>query len=111
MVEKRNARERRRVHAVNTAFVRLRKTIPFENKAGNIKGLATTWITRDIMFQMAIFYILIIIPQRGKRISKVRVLQKAIDYICSMRDTIKAIDEGGATTIGHHQDDTRLYHY
>ena len=54
---------------------------------------------------------IIIIRQRGKRISKVRVLQKAIDYICSMRDTIKAIDEGGATTIGHHQDDTRLYHF
>ena len=34
VVEKRNARERRRVHAVNLAFVRLRKTIPLENKAG-----------------------------------------------------------------------------
>lgn len=32
IVAKRNARERRRVHAVNQAFVRLRNTIPFENK-------------------------------------------------------------------------------
>jgi hypothetical protein len=32
LVAKRNARERNRVHAVNLAFVRLRKAIPFENK-------------------------------------------------------------------------------
>ena len=32
VVAKRNARERRRVHAVNQAFIRLRKAIPFENK-------------------------------------------------------------------------------
>ena len=31
VVEKRNARERRRVHAVNLAYVKLRKAIPFEN--------------------------------------------------------------------------------
>lgn len=36
VVEKRNARERRRVHAVNLAFARLGKTIPFENKACGI---------------------------------------------------------------------------
>lgn len=30
-VAKRNARERRRVHAVNMAFVRLRKMIPIQN--------------------------------------------------------------------------------
>lgn len=30
-VAKRNARERRRVQAVNSAFVRLRKVVPFEN--------------------------------------------------------------------------------
>lgn len=30
-VARRNARERRRVHAVNMAFVRLRKMIPIEN--------------------------------------------------------------------------------
>lgn len=32
VVAKRNARERRRVHAVNQAFMRLRRAIPFENK-------------------------------------------------------------------------------
>jgi hypothetical protein len=39
VVAKRNARERRRVHAVNQAFVRLRKAIPFDNKvkASNIR--------------------------------------------------------------------------
>lgn len=30
-VAKRNARERRRVHAVNMAFVRLRKMVPIQN--------------------------------------------------------------------------------
>ena len=32
LVQRRNARERRRVQAVNTAFVRLRRHIPHENK-------------------------------------------------------------------------------
>lgn len=31
VVAKRNARERRRVQAVNNAFVRLRKAVPIEN--------------------------------------------------------------------------------
>ena len=31
--------------------------------------------------------------QRGKRISKVRVLQRAIDYICNMHDMISEHDE------------------
>lgn len=61
IVAKRNARERRRVHAVNQAFVRLRKAIPFENK-------------------------------RGKRISKVRVLQKAIDYIKNLHVMVMNYD-------------------
>ncbi len=33
LVAKRNARERRRVHAVNLAFLKLRRAVPFENKA------------------------------------------------------------------------------
>ncbi|XP_060531643.1 achaete-scute complex protein T4-like [Cylas formicarius] len=49
-VSKRNARERRRVQAVNSAFMRLKKVVPFENT-------------------------------RGKRISKVKTLLKAIEYI------------------------------
>ena len=35
VVAKRNARERRRVHAVNMAFVRLRKAVPLDNKVPN----------------------------------------------------------------------------
>lgn len=31
IVERRNARERRRVEAVNSAFIRLRKAVPIEN--------------------------------------------------------------------------------
>ena len=61
LVAKRNARERRRVEAVNSAFVRLGKAVPIDNK-------------------------------RGKRVSKVKVLQKAIDYILSMREAISQHD-------------------
>lgn len=39
LVEKRNARERKRVHAVNLAFVRLRKAMPFENKVKTFVAL------------------------------------------------------------------------
>ncbi|XP_028155696.1 achaete-scute complex protein T8-like [Diabrotica virgifera virgifera] len=34
VVERRNARERRRVQAVNMAFVRLKKAIPYQNSRG-----------------------------------------------------------------------------
>ncbi|CAG9762258.1 unnamed protein product [Ceutorhynchus assimilis] len=50
VVAKRNARERRRVEAVNDAFVKLRNAVPIQNT-------------------------------RGKRISKVKTLLCAIDYI------------------------------
>ena len=35
IVEKRNARERKRVHAVNQAFIRLRRALPMPNKVWN----------------------------------------------------------------------------
>lgn len=56
LVAKRNARERRRVQAVNSAFTRLRKSVPFDN--------------------------------RNKRLSKVKTLQKAIEYIESLTDVL-----------------------
>ena len=65
LVAKRNARERRRVEAVNAAFLKLRKAVPLDNK-------------------------------RGKRISKVKILQRAIDYILNMKDAIDQHD--GVTT-------------
>ena len=49
------------MEAVNSAFVRLGKAVPIDNK-------------------------------RGKRVSKVKVLQKAIDYILSMREAISQHD-------------------
>lgn len=52
-VEKRNARERYRVRAVNEAFVRLRLAIPS-------------------------------IAVRSKRVSKVKTLQKALQYIMEL---------------------------
>ncbi|KAK5643898.1 hypothetical protein RI129_007743 [Pyrocoelia pectoralis] len=58
IVAKRNARERRRVQAVNSAFVRLRKALPIENT-------------------------------RGKRISKVKTLQNAIQYIQHLQELIE----------------------
>lgn len=60
LVAKRNARERRRVQAVNQAFYRLRRSVPIEN--------------------------------RNKRVSKVKTLQRAIDYIRKL-ERILAEDE------------------
>uniref|UniRef100_T1JCI1 BHLH domain-containing protein n=1 Tax=Strigamia maritima TaxID=126957 RepID=T1JCI1_STRMM len=60
LVARRNARERRRVQAVNSAFAKLRKCVPVEN--------------------------------RNKRLSKVKTLQKAIEYISHMQDMIDAAD-------------------
>lgn len=56
LVQRRNARERRRVQAVNNAFAKLRKAVPIEN--------------------------------RNKRVSKVKTLQKAIEYIESLQDIL-----------------------
>lgn len=56
MVAKRNARERRRVQAVNSAFAKLRKCVPLEN--------------------------------RSKRLSKVKTLQKAIEYIEELKSVL-----------------------
>ena len=60
LVARRNARERRRVQAVNTAFVRLRRHVPHEN--------------------------------RHKRLSKVKTLHFAIDYINYMQRLIHEYD-------------------
>jgi hypothetical protein len=54
--------------------------------------------------------------QRGKRISKVRVLQRAIDYICNMHEMIREFDgidddvggRGGADGDGF-VDDSHLF--
>ncbi|GLV35683.1 hypothetical protein CBL_01166 [Carabus blaptoides fortunei] len=61
IVARRNARERRRVQAVNCAFTRLRKVVPIANN-------------------------------RGKRISKVKTLQTAIDYIGGLQALLKQAD-------------------
>ncbi len=60
IVSRRNARERRRVQAVNNAFKILRNYIPYEN--------------------------------RNKRLSKVKTLQKAIDYIHHLQGMIAELD-------------------
>lgn len=56
VVERRNARERRRVQTVNSAFLRLRKHVPCQTKQ--------------------------------KRLSKVKTLRVAIDYIKELQDMI-----------------------
>lgn len=78
LVAKRNARERRRVEAVNAAFLTLRKAIPVDNK-------------------------------RGKRVSKVKILQRAIDYILNMKDAINQHDGLPAHVIYDDKDDDHLF--
>ncbi|XP_013385189.1 achaete-scute complex protein T5-like isoform X1 [Lingula anatina] len=60
LVARRNARERRRVQAVNNAFACLRRHVPYEN--------------------------------RHKRLSKVKTLRHAIDYIRKMKKLINDHD-------------------
>ncbi|XP_076336523.1 uncharacterized protein LOC143239393 [Tachypleus tridentatus] len=57
LVARRNARERRRVEAVNNAFARLRKCVPVENK--------------------------------NKRLSKVKTLHRAIEYIAALQEMLE----------------------
>lgn len=64
LVAKRNARERRRVQAVNMAFMRLRRCVPVEN--------------------------------RTKRLSKVKTLHRAIEYIAAL-DRILKQDQTSST--------------
>lgn len=54
IVEKRNARERKRVKAVNEAFAKLRQMVPS-------------------------------VACRGKRVSKVKTLKKAVEYILELK--------------------------
>lgn len=61
LVARRNARERKRVQAVNSAFVRLRKCVPVEN--------------------------------RNKRLSKVKTLHRAIEYIAALEDILHDNDQ------------------
>lgn len=60
LVARRNARERRRVQAVNNAFCRLRRHVPYENKQ--------------------------------KRLSKVKTLRFAIDYINKLKTMVEEHD-------------------
>ena len=78
IVEKRNARERRRVEAVNSAFLRLRKAVPLDNK-------------------------------RGKRVSKVKILQRAIDYILNMQSAIDNHDGVQSKIVYDDKDDDHLF--
>uniref|UniRef100_A0A131YWD8 BHLH domain-containing protein n=1 Tax=Rhipicephalus appendiculatus TaxID=34631 RepID=A0A131YWD8_RHIAP len=61
LVARRNARERRRVQAVNSAFCRLRKCVPVENRA--------------------------------KRLSKVKTLHRAIEYIQALQHLLTEADK------------------
>ena len=69
LVARRNARERRRVQAVNNAFSRLRRHVPYEN--------------------------------RHKRLSKVKTLRIAIDYINYLQRLIHDFDSQRMGSRGH----------
>ncbi|KAJ8952427.1 hypothetical protein NQ318_014519 [Aromia moschata] len=77
VVARRNARERRRVQAVNTAFVRLRKAVPVQNT-------------------------------RGKRISKVKTLQNAIEYIRALQ---RILQEQGSYGFSYEIFQGKYVHY
>lgn len=64
VIARRNARERKRVQAVNQAFARLRRAIPYENK--------------------------------NKRLSKVKTLRIAIDYIRQLCTVLQGEAAAGA---------------
>ncbi|XP_071452900.1 achaete-scute homolog 1-like [Hetaerina americana] len=64
-VARRNARERRRVEAVNGAFLRLRRAVPPD-------GLPSGGST-----------------ERGKRVSKVKTLHRAIEYITQLQGVLR----------------------
>ncbi|KAG8185126.1 hypothetical protein JTE90_005722 [Oedothorax gibbosus] len=70
LVARRNARERRRVQAVNTAFSRLRKCVPAENKS--------------------------------KRLSKVKTLHRAIEYIQMLQEMLNEEGENNVGGSGDH---------
>lgn len=61
LVARRNARERKRVQAVNSAFARLRKCVPIEN--------------------------------RNKRLSKVKTLHRAIEYINGLQAMLRQSED------------------
>ncbi|XP_067123552.1 achaete-scute homolog 1-like [Centruroides vittatus] len=69
LVARRNARERRRVQAVNNAFARLRKSVPIEN--------------------------------RNKRLSKVKTLHRAIEYINALQDMLSQADDDLSTEVAN----------
>lgn len=64
IVEKRNTRERRRVQDVNQAFLILKSLLPFDTNLDN----------KD--------------PLNSPRISKVRTLRKAVDYIKALQNIL-----------------------
>ncbi len=74
---RRNARERRRVQAVNTAFTKLRKCVPVEN--------------------------------RNKRLSKVKTLQRAIEYIAGLQELIREADERDGIVHDSHEEQITEY--
>ncbi|XP_059482455.1 achaete-scute homolog 1-like [Neocloeon triangulifer] len=80
MVARRNARERRRVQAVNTAFYRLRQAVPGDTAAS-----------------------------RGKRVSKVKTLQRAIDYIYILQDMLESANETTAPTSQNYTPNSSLH--
>ncbi|XP_046394647.1 uncharacterized protein LOC124162231 [Ischnura elegans] len=75
-VARRNARERRRVEAVNGAFLRLRRAVPPEvlSSGGSV--------------------------ERGKRVSKVKTLHRAIEYITQLQGVLR--DAGCHITLGNY---------
>ena len=97
VVAKRNARERRRVQTVNQAFVRLSKAVPQSGKVSQDNSSFVGGIALKVESSAAIcmIYVTNYVKnhlQRGKRISKVRVLQQTIDYIQTLHKMVTEHD-------------------
>ena len=80
-IQIRNARERSRIYEINQAFARLRQAIPY-SKCSNLV-MVVVFVKQQISFILAV--------GRTKRISKVKTLEKALQYITELETQLELV--------------------